>query len=58
LTVLDEATLDVATLVAAVQRGLAAPPTPAAARPRMDGAAQSVRLLQQLMAQPALSKPL
>jgi len=55
--VLDEATLDVATLVAAVQQQLAAPAQPAAKRPRMDGAFQSVRLLRQLAAQTGVSKP-
>ena len=56
--VLDEATLGVATLVAAVQQQLEAPPKPAGPRPRLDGAMQSVRLLQQLTAQAAVPKPL
>jgi len=55
--VLDEATLDVATLVAAVQQQLAAPPGAVGPRPRLDGAVQSVRLLRQLTAQTAVPKP-
>ncbi len=47
--VLDEATLNAATLVAAVQGQLAAPPKAAGPPPRMDGASQTARLLKQML---------
>ena len=56
-TVLDEASLSVATLVAAVQQELTAAPQPAGRRPRMDGAIQSVRLLRQLTARTTVPQP-
>ncbi len=52
LGVLDEATLDVPTLVAAVQQSLATPRVAAALLPRMDGAERTVRLLNDLLAHP------
>jgi predicted glycosyltransferase len=51
MVVLDEATLDAATLVAAVQGQLAAPPKAAGARPRMDGGLQTARLLSEMLVQ-------
>ena len=57
LAVLDEATLDAATLVAAVQWQLAAPPKAAAARPRLDGALQTARLLSEMLVETAARNP-
>lgn len=50
LAMLDEASLDTGTLVAAVQQVLATPPPVDLLRPRMDGSAQTVRLLTQMLA--------
>jgi predicted glycosyltransferase len=53
VTVIDQAGPDAAALVAAVQQALAAPGSCAGSPPRMDGAVQTVRLLEELLAQPA-----
>jgi predicted glycosyltransferase len=52
LAVLDEATLDVATLVAAVQQQMATPRPTSSGRPRMDGSRRTVWLLRQMLAHP------
>jgi predicted glycosyltransferase len=52
LAVLDEATLDVATLVAAVQQQMATPRPTSIGRPRMDGSRRTVWLLRQMLAHP------
>jgi predicted glycosyltransferase len=52
LAVLDEATLDVATLVAAVQQQMATPRPASIGRPRMDGSRRTVWLLRQMLAHP------
>jgi predicted glycosyltransferase len=52
VTVVEEAALDAPTLVAAVQQTLAAPGSRTASPPRMDGAMQTVRLLEELLVQP------
>ena len=52
LAVLEEPELDAASLADAVRRMLAAPRAAAGGRPRMDGAAHTVRLLKGLLAQP------
>ncbi len=52
LTMLDEATLDVANLVAAVQQQLATAGKVAGRKPRMDGSVRTVRLLEDMLVQP------
>ena len=52
LAVLDEATLDVATLVAAVQQQMATPRPASIGRPRMDGSRRTVWLLTKMLAHP------
>ncbi len=49
LSVLDEATLDAATLVAAVQCQRDTPAPPPGPRPRMDGALQTARLVKSMV---------
>ena len=56
LTVLDEASLDPATLVAAVQGVIASGPQSLGPRPRLDGSSQTVRLLAQLMIEMTVAK--
>lgn len=57
LTVLEEPALDATSLVAAVRRMLEAPHAAAGRRPRMDGAAYTVRLLKELLTQPETRNP-
>jgi predicted glycosyltransferase len=56
LAVLAESDLDAVSLDALVRQTLAAPRAAIGARPRMDGAAHTVRLLGELLAQPESRK--